>query len=431
MSKRLDWDIVFYYRKTGRYAHNALAACVQQRLEQDQFECHLHFPKTIEQLNAHINRSKHRNIIVLWSFYSPDAIAVKEELAQIKVPDSIHQIIHIAGGVHASAQPLQTLELGFDYVAVGEGESIIDEISLAVMNNSDFNQIKGLHYFDNQQYIRNGKGKIVQLDNYPPCSIKFKRMGPIEITRGCIYACQFCQTPFFNKARFRHRSIDNIAYHATRMHGAGFRDFRFVTPTAFSYGSYDDTVNMDAIEALLAKIREIIARRGRLFYGSFPSEIRPEHVSHSHLNTLKKYVDNDNIIIGGQSGSDAMLVHSHRGHTVDDIIRAVEISLKCGFKPNVDFLYGMPGEQLQDIEATLALANKLATMGARIHSHSFMPLPGTPFQDYAPEPLPDKIIQQINHLHSSGLAYGQWQAQQAIAQTILDSKTSKSTSVDS
>jgi len=31
--------------------------------------------------------------------------------------------LHLAGGVHASAEPLQTLRAGFDLVAVGEGES--------------------------------------------------------------------------------------------------------------------------------------------------------------------------------------------------------------------------------------------------------------------------------------------------------------------
>ena len=32
----------------------------------------------------------------------------------------------------------------------------------------------------------------------------------LEITRGCVYACSFCQTPFMFKARFRHRSVGNF-----------------------------------------------------------------------------------------------------------------------------------------------------------------------------------------------------------------------------
>jgi hypothetical protein len=36
------------------------------------------------------------------------------------------------------------------------------------------------------------------LDRYPPHCAKYRKFGPVEITRGCIYACKFYQTPFVN-----------------------------------------------------------------------------------------------------------------------------------------------------------------------------------------------------------------------------------------
>jgi hypothetical protein len=44
----------------------------------------------------------------------------------------------------------------------------------------------------------------------------WERYDPIEITRGCIHACRFGQTPDLYKARFRHRSVANVAEHGTR-----------------------------------------------------------------------------------------------------------------------------------------------------------------------------------------------------------------------
>ncbi|MFZ9627664.1 MAG: radical SAM protein, partial [Burkholderiaceae bacterium] len=78
------------------------------------------------------------------------------------------------------------------------------------------------------------------MDDFPPFAPKHDRYGAIEITRGCIYACSFCQTPFLNKARFRHRSPDNVAHYARLLREAGHRDVRFISPTSLSYGSADE-----------------------------------------------------------------------------------------------------------------------------------------------------------------------------------------------
>ena len=51
---------------------------------------------------------------------------------------------------------------------------------------------------------------------------------------------------------------------------------------------------------------------------------------------------NDNLIVGGQSGSDRVLKSSRRGHDVQAIVRAVRISKEEGFVPNVDFILGAP-----------------------------------------------------------------------------------------
>ena len=410
--------IIFNYQQTGKYALNVIAGSIltQRKLRQ----VPMVFSKTQAALieDIKIASVQYEKVIVAWSFYSPQFNKIRKSLHAVKMKVDGNQILHLAGGVHATAEPLQTLHMGFDYVAIGEGENIICDFLQATINRHPLENVRGIACMNNGRFAKNGKGETVDLNDYPPCSSRHRKFGPIEITRGCVYACKFCQTPHVNKARFRHRSISNIAHFTRIMSASGLRDYRFLTPTSFSYGSQDENVNIDAIELMLATVRNIIGTHKRIFYGTFPSEIRPEHVNQKNLAVLKKYVDNDNIIIGGQSGSQQVLDTSRRGHDIESIINAVKISVRSGFRPNVDFLFGLPGETSKDAQLTINLANKLADLGARIHNHTFMPLPGTPFRHERAGHIDDAIKQQIVDLTTKGRAYGKWSGQISIARDL-------------
>ncbi len=400
--------IVLYYRKTGKYALNVLTGTLEQTIDEYSLPLELKFAGNSAALGGLLQSGarQKRRIIVCWSFYSPDFDAVTTELQALKNNAATADIAHIAGGVHASARPEQTLRAGFDFAAVGEGETIIAEIARRLADGNTLYGIQGLHYLDGKTWVNQHKGRLIELDEYPPCGVRHKKFGALEITRGCLYGCRFCQTPHFNKARFRHRSIDNILHYVRIMKQNHLRDYRFISPSSMSYGSRDTGVDLDAVERLLASIRAEIGPQRRLFYGTFPSEIRPEHITPESLYILKKYTDNDNLIIGGQSGSEAMLQACHRGHGVDVIVQAVAHAVRFGFTPNVDFMYGMPGETQDDADASVRLAQELAAMGARIHNHFFMPLPGTPFQYSSPAPISKKTLRALNLMHSRGHAYG-------------------------
>jgi B12-binding domain/radical SAM domain protein len=296
-------------------------------------------------------------------------------------------------------------------------------MATALIHDAPLDNVKGLAHLEKGVLIKNGKGDYIDLNDYPACAPKYRKFGPIEITRGCVYGCKFCQTPFVNKAKFRHRNVENIITAVSAMKANGMRDYRFISPTSLSYGSYDENVNLPAIEAFLSAIRKTVGKQGRIFFGSFPSEVRPEHVNQETLKLLKRYIDNDNLIIGGQSGSDHVLQTSRRGHDVHSIVNAVELSVKEGFIPNVDFLFGLPGETEEDVKATMQLADKLTTMGAKIHNHTFMPLPGTPFSQQAPGEIDKTTQRQLVLLTSQGKAYGQWQQQMEIAKQLAQRGT--------
>jgi radical SAM superfamily enzyme YgiQ (UPF0313 family) len=96
----------------------------------------------------------------------------------------------------------------------------------------------------------------------------------------------------------------------------------------------------------------------------------------------------------------------------------VRLAVRAGFRPNVDFLLGLPGETLDDRRASLALAEELVAEGARIHSHAFMPLPGTPLRDAPPEPIEPETALAMAQMESRGAMYGQWRAQVILAEGL-------------
>ena len=360
-------------------------------------------------------------VLVCWSFYSPDVGTVTAELAGIRraVSDPGHRVTHLAGGVHAMAEPAATLALGFDLAATGEGEQLLVDLVDALIEGRALADVAGLAWLDGEGVlVRTATPPRHPLDAFPPFAARWRRYNPIEITRGCIYACRFCQTPYAFKATFRHRSVESVADAVTHMRTRGMRYVRFLTPTALSYGADGPDGDLGAVEALLAAARAAIGPDGKLYFGTFPSELRPEHVTDEAMRLITRFCDNRSVQIGAQSGSEAVLASAKRGHGVEAVERAVRVALAHGLRPDVDLLFGLPGETDADARASLALAERLTALGARMHGHTFLPLPGTPYRSAPPGAVSDAVRLDLERLAARGALYGQWARQERVAVTL-------------
>ncbi|HTO96167.1 MAG TPA: TIGR04013 family B12-binding domain/radical SAM domain-containing protein [Myxococcales bacterium] len=399
---------VVQHARSGIAALNVITAAVQERVR-------VVFARSPGQMAEELRECLRRGQrpIAGWSFYSPDFAAAAEDLKEVKA--QVTGVLHVAGGVHASAEPLQTLRAGFDLAALGEGETTAVRL---LAEGEDPKSIPGIAWLEGDRLRSNGPGERRPLDDFPGFNAPAGKWNALEITRGCVYACSFCQTPFMFKARFRHRSVENVRQHVRWMKRDGVRYLRFVTPTCLSYGSQDTSVNLAAVEALLSALREELPE-GSIYFGTFPSECRPEHLTPASLRLLRRYVDNRDLVIGGQSGSERLLQETHRGHGVEEIVAAVRHSLEAGFRPDVDLLLGLPGETDEDRALTIQLGRKLVALGARLHSHSFMPLPGTPLRAGTPSPIDARTERELMRLESLGAAHGQWRSHQRIAGELV------------
>jgi B12-binding domain/radical SAM domain protein len=355
--------------------------------------------------------------VVGWSFLSAEAEAVERELAEVRslAPGGLH----VAGGAHASADPAAALDAGFDLAARGEGERTVVELFARLLAGRDARGAAGLAWRGPGGVEGSTRAEPADLDAAPAFSRRLGKAAALEVTRGCVWACRFCQTPFLHRARFRHRSVASArawARHAVRE--LGFRDLRFLTPSALSYGADLAEARPDAVEALLAAVREEAGPGRRIFFGTFPSELRPEHVSAEALAIVARYADNRELLVGAQSGSERLLASMRRGHGVDDVVRAVRLAGEAGFGASVDFIVGLPGETPDDLAASRALMARVASLGARVHAHAFMPLPGTPWRAAPPGAIDAETARFLEHLASRGRAYGQWRKQEGIAERL-------------
>jgi B12-binding domain/radical SAM domain protein len=410
---------VAFYQKKNIYSFNALIGALET--EEELEDINLYFIRGSENLDKELERicENHQKVVLGISFFTTQIWEINDLLQLLRAKYK-ERVLFIAGGPHPTGDPKGTLKMGFDIIVVGEGEETLIEILFNVKNNKDFDAIRGIAYFNKDKIlITTKKRRWIELDKYPPLPIKNVKFGAIEITRGCPFACYFCQTPYLLGTRPRHRSIKSICNAVSFMKTYGKTNIRFITPNAFSYGSPDGkSLKLPLLENLLIEITNIIKPKGKIYLGSFPSEVRPEHVTKETLGLVLKYASNDNIVLGAQSGSQKILNSCNRGHSTNDVYNAVKLTLEAGLTPNVDFIFNLPNETEEDIDLTIDFMYKISDMGAKIHSHTFMPLPLTRFAYEDVKDVDEKIIKTISKLSSQGLAYGEWKKQEKLAKDI-------------
>src|SRR5260370_39967446 len=120
--------------------------------------------------------------------------------------------------------------------------------------------------------MRTGRATAIALEaRYPSIGIRHRRLGAIEISRGCPHACSFCQISFLNGVQMRHRPLENVLEHIEHLVRAGFKDIRFITPDLLAYLS-DDSVHpqYDRLELALSEMRRV-AGKTKIAFGEFPS----------------------------------------------------------------------------------------------------------------------------------------------------------------
>ncbi len=335
--------------------------------------------------------------IMLYSFATAQAKEVYAEVDRARAFGAA-QAVYIAGGPHPSALPEEALQ-HFDFVVIGEGEESLPQLIRALGRGSDPAAVKGIAFKRQGRVLFTGNREPVDLDLYPPFS---RILAPIEISRGCPWGCTYCQTPRLFGFCMRHRSIEVIERYARR-----HKDIRFTSPNALAYGSDGRRPRMEKVEALLLALWE---QKKPIYFGTFPSEVRPDFLTEKALELITRYCANKSLSLGGQSGSPTVLCRIGRGHGREEIEAACDLALEFGLTPQVDFIFGLPQESEEEQRQTLDLVRWIVAKKGKVRAHRFTPLPGTPLWGELPAPLAGEVEACLGRLALEGRVTGSWSA---------------------
>lgn len=426
--------VVFLASDVNRYSINALTGSIEQdeRLQDVQLvfphprSCQGEIVRMLQEVGPT------GTVVVAFSFMTSALITTDRLLKQLQagLADWRERLLFVAGGPHPSGDASGTLSLGFDVVFVGEGEHSFPEFLVRLgQNRRDVRDIRGLvisgeRGTDPIKAVRTGKAPAIELGaRYPSIGVRHRRLGAIEVSRGCPHACGFCQITFLNGARMRHRPLEDVLAHIEHLVRAGFQDIRFITPDLLAYLS-DDGLNpqYERLEQALIAMRSV-AGRARIKFGEFPSEARPEYITRELVELLNQHSDAVHFTIGAQSGSEKMLAAMHREHDVAAVLQAVECLARYYTKLRkiyVDFIAGLPGESEEDRRLSLDLMDRLTKISPKvcIHGHTFMPLPGTPMQNMPPGTVGTAMRETFEMLAKRGQEWGNWQDHEEIAAAV-------------
>ncbi len=412
--------VVFRVRRANRYSFLALEAGLEAAglrpvppLILSREAGSAPFFQQLEPLLEH-----HGRVLVAYSILSAQLGRLRAELERLEGHRERHRLVLVGGGPHVAGIPKASLALGFDAVCIAEGEIAFPRLVEFLRRDGTLDSFTspGFYVSVNGKVRFTGKAPRAPLGELPCHPIASGRFGPIEISRGCPSRCRYCQTPVLKGHHMRHRPVELVVDAAKRMVASGRSDIRFITPNALAYGSVDGrTLCLERIDALLTGIRSVLPAHGRIFFGTFPSEVRPECVTPEALRLIRRHCNNTRMVLGAQSGSPAMLERMRRGHTPEHVSEACSLILAAGMQPVVDFMLGLPGETGDQMRETLAFMEFLAGQGARIHLHAFMPLPGTPWASHKPTAIPREIRRGVERLITGGKLFGQWKSQEDLA----------------
>jgi B12-binding domain/radical SAM domain protein len=348
--------------------------------------------------------SKPRGLL-LYSFMSPQLSQISKEISWIG-NFKPNQLKLMAGGSHTEGDPESSIRMGFDYAFVGPAETALIPFLNAFLGNKIFPE-KGIYYAP----------ELKNLDQSFPIHQHFKCLPPLEITRGCLWNCQFCQTAC---QKVIHRSFESISKYCCEAKSRNMhRRISFICPSAFEYGAnYINHLNYDAIRNLLSFFKTMGTQF--LEYGIFPSETRPNSFREDFLDLILRYCSNKKITIGAQSGSDRLLKLMKRGHKVEDVEFACKLTYQKKLRPLVDFIFGFPGETSSDRLESLNFIRHLSQeYNARAQVHFFLPLSGTPYADLIPVKLDYRSVDLLRKFQHAGITTNWWEKGRQLALQMI------------
>jgi radical SAM superfamily enzyme YgiQ (UPF0313 family) len=302
--------------------------------------------------------------------------------------------IILFGGPQASVVDTGTLQaFGFvDLILRGEAECSLSLLLDQLVGSRRFEEVAGLTYRRGSRVIRNSNAPLIlDLDSLPlPAYHLLEDFGemkriPLEVGRGCPFACTFCSTNDFFRRRFRLRSPGRV-----------IADMRKIAK-AYSFRRFDLVHDMFTVDRrLVVAFCNAMSDSGEQF--TWSCSARTDSVDEELLELMARS-GCDGIFLGVESGSPRMQKIINKHLDVERARDVIKVSASLGFRTTVSLITGFPEEEREDVTCTL----NLFTYSARFPSCSpqlnlLAPLAATPsYLQYKEKLVLRELCSDISH----------------------------------
>lgn len=264
----------------------------------------------------------------------------------------------IVGGPEPGAYVSEYLEHGADVVVLGEGEITLQELLPAMMEgiSDDLAKVNGIAFRASSGEIctTSPRAQIpdldaqpwparecVDIDRYLRTWREAHGKGSVSIitARGCPYRCRWCSHQVFGITHRRRKPelvVDEIEHLLTRYRP----EMVWVADDVF-------TINHAWLRTFAAEMKR------RTLRIPFECISRADRLNEEAADMLAE-LGCFRVWIGSESGSQRILDAMERGVKVEQVQKAVAMCRSRGIQTGMFLMWGYEGEELQDIEATIA-----------------------------------------------------------------------------
>jgi anaerobic magnesium-protoporphyrin IX monomethyl ester cyclase len=303
------------------------------------------------------------------------AQAVKEVLPSCKV---------VVGGWQPTYMPESLLQYPeIDYLVMGEGEQAMVQLADSLAKDEDRSavaKIPGVAYMRNGKIVQTAPTFMQDLDQIPfparhllPMEI-YDRIIPyldaspvdtMNVIRGCPYHCAYCETKKLWGPTCRAFSPTRIAAEIEHLvQNFGSRGVYFVGDNF--------TINKKRTVELcnLMKKEKLDIK--------WVCDTRVDQVSRELLREMKS-AGCQTIWFGVESGSARILEKLNKKITMEQISHAFKLCKEQGIQLACSFMVGIPGETVEDMNATFKFARKLDPDWCQFNT--YVAVPGSKLYD--------------------------------------------------
>jgi hypothetical protein len=309
----------------------------------------------------------------------------------------------VLGGPQASVVDRAVLEAfeAVDAVVRGEAEHSFPRLldAIAHKRTSLFDGIPGITYRRQDHIVQTAQAQTVtDIDLLPfPAYDLFPLVEsattlPVELGRGCPYACTFCSTNDFFRRRFRLRSPQQTLRQMEQLHNAyGVRHFELV----------HDMFTVD--RKRVVEFCETVAPASF----SWNCSARTDRIDPDLLDLMQE-AGCCGVFYGIETGSPDLHKTIRKRLDLDEAKRAVRQTSDRGITAITSLIVGFPTETAQDVQLTIdALVSFLELENAHPQLHLLSPLAGTPIhREYAGQLEFDTVCSDISA--NASLAAADW-----------------------